>query len=63
MARMPRCAVGDNIVRKAGFVRIEQASKTCRIAAVLPSDGGHAQYRVRSEGENFDRRILRAIST
>ncbi|RDJ08826.1 cold-shock protein [Rhizobium grahamii] len=58
MASMPRYAIGDSIVLKGGFVRTEQASRTCRIAAILPSDGSRAQYRVRFEGENFDRRIL-----
>ncbi|WP_354666055.1 cold-shock protein [Rhizobium sp. S96] len=55
---MPRYAVGDNIVLKGGFVRADQASRTCRIAAVLPSDGSRPQYRVRFEGESFDRRVL-----
>ncbi|MDQ0558899.1 hypothetical protein QO004_000674 [Rhizobium mesoamericanum] len=27
MARMPRCAVGDNIVLKPGFVRIERQAR------------------------------------
>jgi len=55
---MPRYAVGDNIVLKDGFVRTEATARTCKIAAVLPSDGSRPQYRVRFEGENFERRIL-----
>ena len=55
---MPRYAVGDYIVLKDGFVRTEEASRTCKIAAILPSDGSRPQYRVRFETENFDRRIL-----
>ncbi|OWV97158.1 cold-shock protein [Rhizobium sp. R693] len=58
MARMPRYAVGDSIVLKDGFVRTEVAGRTCKIAAVLPSEGSRPQYRVRFETENFDRRIL-----
>ena len=58
MARMPIYAVGDSIVLKDGFVRTEAAGRTCKIAAVLPSDGSRPQYRVRFETESFDRRIL-----
>lgn len=58
MVRMPRYAVGDSIVLKDGFVRTEEASRTCIIAAILPSDGSRPQYRVRFDTENFDRRIL-----
>ncbi|WP_431323268.1 cold-shock protein [Rhizobium sp. YTU87027] len=55
---MPRYAVGDSIVLKDGFVRTETAGRTCKITAVLPSEGSRPQYRVRFEAENFDRRIL-----
>jgi hypothetical protein len=58
MAVMPRFAVGDTIVLKDGFVRTDSTRRTCRISAVLPSDGGRAQYRVRFETESFDRRIV-----
>jgi hypothetical protein len=58
MAQAPKYTVGDCIVLKDGFVRTEMESRTCRIAAVLPSEGRRSQYRVRFEGENFDRRIF-----
>jgi hypothetical protein len=58
MARTPRFAVGDKIVLKDGFVRTDTAGRTCTIASVLPFDGSRAQYRVRFETENFERRIV-----
>ncbi|KQV66205.1 cold-shock protein [Rhizobium sp. Root1220] len=58
MARSPRFAVGDKIVLKDGFVRTDSAGRTCTISGVLPFDGSRAQYRVRFETENFDRRII-----
>lgn len=42
------------ITRGAGF-SIRDAA--CRIVAALPRESGPQQYRIRSEGETFDRII------
>ena len=51
-------AVGDHVVLKAGLSRTATGERTCRIVGVLPADHGEVQYRVRLEGENFERRIV-----
>jgi hypothetical protein len=51
-------AIGDNVVLKAGLSRTVTGERTCRIVGVLPADHGEAQYRVRLENENFERRIV-----
>lgn len=51
-------AVGDHVVLKAGLSRTVTGERTCRIVGVLPADHGEVQYRVRLEGENFERRIV-----
>lgn len=42
------------ITRAVGFSVRDGA---CRIVAALPRDAGPQQYRIRSEGESFDRII------
>lgn len=51
-------AVGDHVVLRAGLSRTATDERTCRIVGVLPADHGEAQYRVRLDGENFERRIV-----
>ena len=51
-------AVGDHVVLKAGLSRATTGTRTCRIASVLPADHGEVQYRVRLEGETFERRVV-----
>lgn len=51
------------IVKSGGF---SAPSGVCRIIGALPLERGPQQYRVRSEGENFDRIVdearLEAVS-
>ncbi|CAK7259027.1 MULTISPECIES: cold-shock protein [unclassified Shinella] len=51
-------AVGDHVVLKAGLSRTATGARTCRIVGVLPADHGEAQYRVRLDNENFERRVV-----
>ena len=51
-------AIGDHVALKAGLSRTATGERTCRIVGVLPADHGEVQYRVRLEGENFERRIV-----
>ena len=51
-------AIGDHVALKAGLSRSTTGERTCRIVGVLPVDHGEVQYRVRLEGENFERRIV-----
>ncbi|MCR6500878.1 cold-shock protein [Shinella sp. CPCC 101442] len=53
-------AIGDRVVIKAGLLRQASGERTCRIVGVLPADHGEVQYRVRLEGENFERRIVQS---
>ncbi|WP_411033744.1 cold-shock protein [Shinella sp. BYT-45] len=50
--------VGDHVVLKAGLSRTATGARVCRIAGILPADHGEVQYRVRLEGETFERRIV-----
>lgn len=52
------CAVGDLVTVRADFTKLAPAVRTCRIIGVLPADHGETQYRVRFDGENFERRIV-----
>lgn len=52
------CAVGDTVTVRADFTKLAPAVRTCRIIGVLPADHGETQYRVRFDGENFERRIV-----
>jgi hypothetical protein len=51
-------AVGDTVRLKADLFRRADGGGICRIAGILPSDHGEAQYRVRLGNETFERRIL-----
>lgn len=51
-------AVDDHVVLKAGLSRTVAGERTCRIVGVLPADHGEAQYRVRLDNENFERRVV-----
>lgn len=57
MSRKPY-AIGDHVVLKAGLSRAATGERTCRIVGLLPADHGEVQYRVRREGETFERRIV-----
>jgi hypothetical protein len=51
-------AIGDQVVLIGKPGRTAAAERTCRIVGILPSDHNEPQYRVRFEGENFERRIV-----
>jgi len=51
-------AIGDTVKLKPNILRRAEATPTCRIIGVLPSDHGEAQYRVRIDNETFERRVL-----
>nr|WP_298101739.1 cold-shock protein [uncultured Shinella sp.] len=51
-------AAGDHIVLKADPSRKTADECRCRIVGVLPNDHGEVQYRVRLDGETFERRIV-----
>jgi len=51
-------AMGDHVVLKAGLSRKTADGGRCRIVGVLPNDHGEVQYRVRLDGETFERRIV-----
>ncbi|WP_313531014.1 cold-shock protein [Shinella sp.] len=53
-------ATGDHIVLKAGLSRKTTEERSCRIVGVLPNDHGEVQYRVRLDGETFERRIVQS---
>lgn len=53
-------AIGDHVVLRAGLSRATTGERACRIVGVLPADHGEVQYRVRLEGENFERRIVQS---
>jgi hypothetical protein len=57
MSRKPY-AISDRVVLKAGLLRRASGERICCIVGVLPADHGEVQYRVRLEGENFERRIV-----
>ena len=50
--------VGDRIFLLSGPVRTGRAEGEFTIVACLPDVNGTAQYRVRSESETFERRIV-----
>jgi hypothetical protein len=51
-------AIGDQVVLIGKPGRTSAIDRTCRIVGILPSDRNEPQYRVRFEGENFERRIV-----
>lgn len=51
-------AIGDVVILKDGFSDTGRNRTSCRIVAILPSDSGEKQYRIRFDTENFDRRIV-----
>ncbi|WP_409527090.1 cold-shock protein [Rhizobium sp. P32RR-XVIII] len=53
----PNYKVGDFVVLKSGLTRTAAADRRCEVVGILPNDHGQAQYRVRFEAENFERRI------
>lgn len=53
-------AIGDPVVLKAGLSRKIADERTCRIVGVLPNDHGEVQYRIRLDGETFERRIVQS---
>lgn len=50
--------IGDVVIVKDGFSGRSRNRMPCRIVAILPSDDGEKQYRVRFDSENFERRIV-----
>ena len=51
-------AIGDAVKLKTDQRRPADGERTCRIVAVLPSDRGEVQYRVRVGDEPHERRVL-----
>jgi hypothetical protein len=51
-------AAGDVVVLRDGPLRHGRGENTFKILAVMPDAYGQTQYRVRSESEGFDRRIV-----
>ena len=50
---------GDEVSLKANLSGMRTPSGHVRIVGILPvSDWGETQYKVRIDGENFDRRVL-----
>lgn len=50
--------IGDVVILKDGFSGRSRNRTSCRIVAILPSDDGEKQYRIRFDAENFERRIV-----
>ncbi|TCL64623.1 cold-shock protein [Rhizobium sp. BK251] len=59
---MPRhlYSVGDSVFLKTGGLRSPKSERPCRILSVLPETYGMAQYRIRFDDENCERRITEA---
>jgi hypothetical protein len=53
----PIYGVGDLVVLRDGPLRTARMDGAFKILAVLPDSDGQVQYRVRSQGEGFDRRV------
>lgn len=51
-------AIGDAVKLKTDQRRPADGGRACRIVAVLPSDRGEVQYRVRVGDEPHERRVL-----
>ncbi|MGQ3213314.1 cold-shock protein [Shinella sp.] len=51
-------AIGDAVKLKTDQRRPADSERICRIVAVLPSDRGEVQYRVRVGDEPHERRVL-----
>ncbi|MBN9052355.1 cold-shock protein (plasmid) [Shinella sp. PSBB067] len=51
-------AIGDRVTLRASLFRPADTDRTCRIVAILPSDHGEVQYRVRMGEETCERRIV-----
>lgn len=51
-------AIGDAVKLKTDQRRPADGERACRIVAVLPSDRGEVQYRVRVGDEPHERRVL-----
>jgi hypothetical protein len=52
-----RYGIGDMVALKSGAFRSRESTGLCRIVSVLPEAYGLAQYRVRFDAENWERRI------
>ncbi|MCA1489643.1 hypothetical protein [Sinorhizobium alkalisoli] len=52
-----RYKIGDRVVLNEAPVRFVSQKGPCRIVALLPASLNGPQYRVRFEGENFERCI------
>lgn len=50
--------IGDVVLLKDNVSARNRSRTSCRIVAILPSDDGEKQYRVRFDSENFERRIV-----
>lgn len=53
----PIYGVGDLVILRDGPLRTARMDGAFKILAVLPDAEGQVQYRVRSQGEGFDRRV------
>lgn len=51
-------AIGDAVKLKADQHRSAESGRVCRIIAVLPSDRGEVQYRIRVGDEPQERGVL-----
>ncbi|MBB3286795.1 hypothetical protein FHT91_002175 [Rhizobium sp. BK347] len=54
----PRYRIGDTIILKRGILGNSGPLGRCQIISYSPEADGAAQYRVRFEGEKFERRVL-----
>jgi hypothetical protein len=56
----PLYSVGDAVILKNDFLSGRNEERICFIAAVLPETQRLVQYRVRFDGEKFERRVTEA---
>ncbi|MEX0644006.1 MAG: hypothetical protein WD076_01755 [Parvularculaceae bacterium] len=53
--RAHRFKIGQVVRLSPGFGYARNAQAAYKVVALLPSNGSHFQYRIRSMDENFDR--------
>lgn len=58
-----RFKVGDRLRMKQGGLAISRNAGDCQVVFLLPHEGGQLLYRVKSEGESFERVVAEADLT
>lgn len=53
--RIHRFKIGQTVTLAAGFGYAQPANASFRVTALMPSNGAHYQYRIKSSDENFER--------